>query len=85
MTRRGVFARLGAALAGAVGLRAQVPQSSENVLGTAWSERKPNNGQCPVCGVQAEPWKRRPIEFSERLIRCARCSNAFFQDAEGRR
>ena len=46
MTRRSLWA----ALAGVVGLKAQIPESSENVLGTAWDERKPRNGQCPVCG-----------------------------------
>ena len=56
MTRKSFFA----ALLAAAGLKAQVPQSSENVggpdFGKAWSERKPRNGQCPVCGEQAPPF-----------------------------
>ena len=57
MTRRGVFATL----VGAVGLKAQIPQSSENVTGLAWGERKPRNGQCPVCGRQAAAWKQPTV------------------------
>ena len=44
-------------LVGAVGLKAQLPQSSQNVTRTAWSDRKPRNGQCPVCGWQAEAYR----------------------------
>jgi hypothetical protein len=111
MTRRGVVAAIAASVATCMGLRAQVPQSSENVgspdFGTAWSERKPRNGQCPACGTQAKPWKRptrtvrdgmkpgpgdgtvylltheEPVGPTQNLERCAKCSAAFWQDAEG--
>jgi uncharacterized protein with PIN domain len=56
-----------------------------------WQNTKPKNGQCPVCGTQAKPWKiengmitdSHSHAFGTReLIRCAHCSNAFWQDAE---
>jgi rubredoxin len=78
--------------------RAQVPQSHENLLGTPWDTRKPKNRECPVCGTMAKPYKTihdcfGPVNMKDgsmkfvdcepqRLIRCERCSNAFFQDAE---
>lgn len=81
------------AVLGTVGLSAQIPQSSENVgpdYGTAWSERKPRNGQCPVCGTQVPEWKDDShsaqahllVGNGKRAVCCANCSAVFEQKEE---
>ena len=46
--------------------------------------RKPANGECPVCGTVAEKYHRMDtwMEPPKRLVDCAHCRNAFYQDAE---
>ena len=49
---------------------------------------KPPNGECPVCGTQAPPWKPKEMEayfalYGQRVIMCAHCRVVFGQDAEG--
>lgn len=50
---------------------------------------KPCSGQCPIpeCGATIGPWQVKAEEYAvlpdqPRLVRCPKCSNAFWQDAE---
>jgi hypothetical protein len=58
---------------------------------------KPANGECPACGAMAQKYVKSkgrccagglcypedpPCDPDSKLIRCAHCSNAFWQDAE---
>ena len=45
-----------------------------------WQERRPKNGQCPVCGTFAQAFKSEDVKSW--MVRCNRCSNGFWQDAE---
>jgi hypothetical protein len=55
-----------------------------------WSPTvRPVNGTCPTCGIVAPPWKVKCMTVNEenvcgsnaKLVRCAVCSGAFWQDA----
>lgn len=66
-------------LAGVFGLGIAKAQTSE--YGRIVEYR---NGMCPVCGTMAEPWRPK-IDgdiHMPRLVRCAKCSCAFYQDRE---
>lgn len=78
--------------------KAQVPMGQElkqrevyhgfhvfNLAPAAWSQRKPDNNQCPVCGLSEKPIIAATPSASwnkDCLTRCAHCNAAFFRDAE---
>lgn len=59
-----------------------------------WKHGTKRNGQCPTCGTEAPPWYNPPSCFgtngpmpcgpNEKVVRCSRCSAAFWQDAEAK-
>lgn len=58
-----------------------------------WTESKPRNNECPVCGTMAtayrrvfaegsKPWRKITDDPADRMTRCYHCNVVFWQDAE---
>ena len=71
---------------------AEILEDLRDSLAYILRKRKPANGECPVCGTMAEKYEAAlcanfvigeiaPCD-TKRLVDCAHCRNAFWQDAE---
>lgn len=73
-------------LLSSLGLQAQLPQASRDrdikldgkvyKMLRPWSEEKPKNKQCPICGTLAKGAKNPLVDT--RMCECLNCSAAFF-------
>ena len=84
MKRRSLFSILFGSVAASAQSDVACPPTAP-----AWECGPAKNGQCPVCGTMAHPGKSGFVLMAIReslvtMIRCARCSSAFFIDAEDR-
>ena len=69
---------------------------TDGLIPGEYRKPKPRNGECPACGTMAGPYFPQPgrvltvippinvpADPDSKIIRCAHCAAAFWQDAEG--